>query len=86
MAQGRVRCCVPFCKRTTTARRAADIVEWPDDLWICSKHWRDVPLKFKQVKRRARRALRKNAEAVARFARVSRRCTRAAMDAAMGLS
>ena len=33
MATDRVRCCVPFCNRTTA--------KWWDE-WICQKHWRPL--------------------------------------------
>lgn len=76
---------MPHCARTT---RADDpVIEWPDEGWICAPHWRLVPAKMKAVKRRARRALSEwsDAAAVSRFVRISKRCTRAAIELAAGI-
>lgn len=42
----RLRCLVPFCKRTT-GRRV--------DEWICGDHWRPVPSQAKRLLARCRR-------------------------------
>ncbi|WP_262027630.1 hypothetical protein [Microvirga sp. Mcv34] len=34
----RVRCCVPFCRRTIAAEK---LKPWNE--WICGKHWSAVP-------------------------------------------
>ncbi|RWX72509.1 hypothetical protein [Mesorhizobium sp. M2A.F.Ca.ET.039.01.1.1] len=48
----RIGCLVPFCRRTTAARRLpAGHTEW-----ICSAHWRLVSRKAKLMKRRAEEA------------------------------
>lgn len=48
----RIRCCVPFCRRTVSADKGFDD-------WICCKHWRIVsyPTRaaYSLAKRRARR-------------------------------
>jgi hypothetical protein len=45
----RIRCCVPFCKRSRE-----NSVNWGE--WICQKHWQSIPLiKRKAYKRRAKR-------------------------------
>jgi hypothetical protein len=92
----RIPCLIPFCRCTTRAGDPA--IEWPDDAWICSKHWRQVPAKFKAVKRRARRALRAagaldehgrycgQLAPLRRFKLISARCTRAAIEAAVGIA
>jgi len=80
----RFACCVPHCGRTT--RRA---VEPPDNVWICSVHWREVPRAWKAVKRRARAALRRRPDdpgARRRYLRLSRRVTRLAVERGLGLS
>lgn len=83
----RLSCCVPFCRRTTRSDNPS--VEWPDDAWICGPHYRAVPAIDKVVRRRARRALRRtpdDAQALARYLRLSRRVTRKALEAAGGLA
>lgn len=52
---GRVRCCVPFCRRTTKGE------ETPFE-WVCSDHWRAVPRKMKAFKRRAKAKWKRAAE------------------------
>lgn len=82
----RIACLIPFCRRTTKADDP--VIEWPDDGWICGNHWRSVPTRMKAIKRRARRRLRRHPDdpaAIAAFARISARCTRAALDAAAGI-
>lgn len=84
----RIPCCVPFCRRTVSARRFAEIVEPPDDCWICGSHWSAVPARAKAVKRRSKRALRQAPDdpvALLRFLRISRRCTRMAIERGAGL-
>jgi hydroxyacyl-ACP dehydratase HTD2-like protein with hotdog domain len=39
--QKRLKCCVPFCRRTTAR---ADFTEW-----ICGEHWRLLPLRARRV-------------------------------------
>ena len=84
----RLSCLVPHCRRTTRADNP--IVEWPDTGWICGDHWRGVPRRMKAVKRRARRALRSSDDTVGlnmiRFMRISARCTRCAVERAVGIS
>lgn len=82
----RTPCMVPHCRRTTKADDP--VIEWPDDSWICADHWRSVPRKFKNVKRRCRRALRRNPASIdlqVRFIRISKRCSRAAIEGAVGI-
>ena len=55
MPLDRIACCVPGCRRT---RKLEGALEWPDDLWICQKHWAAVPVDMKTVKRRARNGLK----------------------------
>lgn len=64
-------------------------MRWPDNVWICGKHWHLVPVLFKAVKRRARRHLDLNpadGRALWRYCRISARCTRAAIDRAVGIT
>lgn len=48
MSAERIKCIVPFCRRTTRARD-----EW--DEWICADHYKPVPRRLKTLRRRARR-------------------------------
>lgn len=50
----RLPCEVPFCGRTTPARRLA---EKGHDEWICGTHWRLVDPTLKALKRRVERKL-----------------------------
>lgn len=79
----RMRCCVPHCKRTT--RRNNPAVVWPDNAWICAEHWQAAAPIMRRVKARARRLLRKDEAMLSRFLRISSRCTRAAIERAMGI-
>jgi len=45
---GRLPCCVPFCRRTTKAGRFSE--------WICGKHWPLVPPELRRLKRGTERA------------------------------
>lgn len=77
----RIACCVPHCRRT--ARIDAANIEWPDNVWICAKHWAAAPKSMKAVKRRLRRALNAdpfNGALVRRFVRISKRITREAIE------
>ena len=50
----RLPCEVPFCGRTTAARR---LTEKGHDEWICGTHWRLVDPRLKALKRRVERKL-----------------------------
>lgn len=48
----RIRCLVPFCRRTTAAGRFSE--------WVCGRHWRQVSRRLRTRYHRAkRRALRR---------------------------
>lgn len=49
LKKGRIRCCVPFCRRTT----AQPFLEW-----ICHVHWPMVPPRLKAKRRLAKRIAR----------------------------
>jgi len=51
MTQNRIRCCVPYCRRT---RKADDAHEW-----ICQQHWSDVPPYLRKRKNRLFRLYRR---------------------------
>lgn len=55
---GRIPCCVPFCRRTTQAGQFSE--------WICGKHWALVSKRTKRWRRTADRLL---ARSNARFNR-----------------
>lgn len=81
---GRVRCCVPFCRRTTPAGRFRE--------WICGKHWKAVSLPTRAARRKwdrlgykAFNAHRDPAPAWARADRAWEKCKAEAIEAAVGL-
>jgi len=47
----RIRCCVPFCRRTFKADGATEV--------ICGKHWRAVPAEVRQAKYYAYRSYKR---------------------------
>lgn len=49
MREGRIICCVPFCRRTY--RNDDGYAEW-----ICGPHWRAVPLRYRRFKAKAGKA------------------------------
>lgn len=69
----RVRCSVPFCKRTFKRQH-------PDEVTICGKHWRLAP---KQWRRRFTLFKRRGRPDLAH--KVWERCLRAACEAAGGI-
>lgn len=75
----RVRCCVPFCRRTTK----------PDcDEWICGPHWKAVPKSARRVFFRVKRLLRQSPHddrAWARHNAIWQRVKRHAIERAMGI-
>lgn len=81
--RARIRCCVPFCRRTTKAGRFGE--------WICAKHWPLVPASLKRRRAELRRIARRtlDADRLARIsaadARLWERCKRAAVEMAAGI-
>lgn len=49
----RIRCCVPFCRRTIDPAK----LEVGHTEWICEKHWRTVPRAIKQRRRQVKRRI-----------------------------
>lgn len=47
----RLRCCVPFCRRTTGRYE-------PPTEWICADHYKLVPAKLKRLRTKALRTRR----------------------------
>lgn len=82
----RVRCLVPFCKRTTPAGRFG-----PDAQWICGNHWRMIPKDRRRVWGRLRKQWRRYGPSAgenfdARWWRIWDRLKRSAIEAATGIS
>ena len=79
-APARIRCLVPFCRRT---RAAGGLPEW-----ICGKHWALIPARRRRAYARARRIASKTGEQRAwkAAARLWRRLRAQACAAAGGLS
>ncbi|WP_166306391.1 hypothetical protein [Bradyrhizobium sp. 2S1] len=81
----RVRCLVPFCRRTTKPGRNGVNVQW-----ICGNHWKAVPLAQRRVWGRLRRQWRRYGPEAgvhfdARWWRVWDRLKRSAIEAAGGI-
>lgn len=70
---------MPICRRTTPK---------PFHEWICSQHWKNVPKKWKAVKRRTEKRARQEQteEAWDAYLRIWARCRRYAIEAAFGLA
>lgn len=68
----RLRCCVPFCRRTTRNDRG-----W--DEWLCAAHWKLVDTDIKALRRRARRKGRQRLDNM-----LWRRAKRQAIERALG--
>lgn len=66
-AQARLRCCVPFCRRTTPQRNG-----WTE--WLCPKHWKLVDAEIKALRRSARRRGRDRLDAML-WSRAKRQAT-----------
>lgn len=82
----RVRCAVPFCKRTTSLERIQ-----PHDEWICGEHWRGVPRHRRhQYSVARRRNARYGGPEKGWHGRIESRlwmmCKRLAIEAAAGIS
>lgn len=43
----RLRCCVPFCRRTRGDRKNDPVTEEME--WICHEHWAVIPLRRRRV-------------------------------------
>lgn len=52
----RVNCVVPFCKRTRGDRKGDPVR--PDMEWLCSDHWRLVPVRRRRLYAKAKREKR----------------------------
>lgn len=81
----RVRCLVPFCRRTTPAGRFG-----ADAQWICGDHWRAIPKPRRRVWGRLRKRWRRYGPQAgvhfdARWWRIWDRLKRAAIEAAAGI-
>lgn len=91
MPDGRVCCCVPFCRRTR--KRMRDCVEIEGltiDLcseWICVDHWRLVADRTRRLHNMAKRRVRKfqDFRNAMISARLWRRCVREAVEGAAGI-
>ena len=59
---GRLMCCVPFCKRTTKRTTGSE--------WICSKHWRLVDQPHRRVYSRRWRRYRRDGTGVVQVDRL----------------
>ena len=96
LADERVRCCVPFCRRTRAPQdRFAE--------WVCPTHWTAVDRRLRRLHARCKKAANKATwrnprwgwavkdpdsvawHAVAREARVWERCKRQAIERAAGI-
>ncbi len=75
----RVRCCVPFCRRTTKLQH---------DEWICGAHWTTVPREARVVFFRAKRRVTRNPtdeRLWSAYRTIWRRLKRYAIERATGL-
>ncbi len=80
----RLRCCVPFCRRTTP--RAALEAVWIDPEWICADHWKSVPRQDRAIYARAKRKARRSGSLTTpALARLWSRCKRVAIERVAGL-
>lgn len=89
---GRLSCCVPHCRRTKPV--SPEIVELDvvvidlAEEWVCSTHWRQVPVRLRRLHSAAKRRLRERR--TVRFAlvagRIWERCKRAAIEAGGGIA
>lgn len=71
----RIRCSVPFCRRTTGR------FSLPTE-WICGDHWRGVPQRLRRLYSLAKR--RRKPDAVLNY--IWMKCKRAAIERAGGIA
>jgi len=92
----RVRCQVPFCNHTIGPRKDDTDPLTPTTQWVCREHWMAIPKKMRQAHSRAwnwdhAKPYRRKGSPLMRDNdaaswRVWKRCKRAAIERAMGLS
>ena len=87
----RVRCCVPFCRRTKKASpdlvlTEAGVIDFEAE-WICPNHWPAVPAQSRRLHGLAKRRAKKRGtiRAIRLGSRLWERCKRQAIEAAGGI-
>lgn len=74
----RIKCEVPFCKRTRGDRKGDPVVDGMQ--WVCGDHWRAIPRTLRRTYYRARRLDRGRLAAMC-----WERCKKTAIERAMGI-
>lgn len=87
----RLRCCVPFCKRTRGPRKGDNPPITEATEWLCGPHWQAIPASLRRrrslILRKMRRASGERLQRIHTIdGRMWKRCREAAIERAGGIA